>query len=219
LISPPVNTGIESGGHGSSFSPPLLTLVNSILSLLPKDSIPLLGAGGLSNGAHIASLLELGVSGAVLGTRFLLTPESLYTDAQKQALVAAKEGSTVRTLAFDLARDTAGWPYGIDGRGLRNSTVEDIDKGTPIETVRAKYLEGVKAGNTDRMAIWAGTSVGLMNTLQPAAVCTSDMKLLHFRLTVVWRTSFGNFIERSINSWKLNKEKLRINGITSEPLW
>lgn len=113
-------TGIEAGGHGSSSSPPLLTLIPSILSISPSDGPPILAAGGLSHGAHIASLLALGADGVVLGTRFLLSPESLYTDPQRQALVAAGLTSSVRTMAFDHVRSTLGWPQGIDGRGLRN---------------------------------------------------------------------------------------------------
>lgn len=69
----------------------------------------------------MASLLTLGASGVVLGTRFLLSPESLYTDAQRQALISASSSLAVRTMAFDHVRGTLGWPCGIDGRALRNS--------------------------------------------------------------------------------------------------
>ena len=115
------SVGIESGGHGPEAAPPLLTLLPSILSVTPQNGPPILAAGGLSNGAHVASLLTLGASGVVLGTRFLLSPESLYTDAQRQALISAGSTLSVRTMAFDHARGTLGWPRGIDGRGIRNS--------------------------------------------------------------------------------------------------
>lgn len=79
-----------------------------------------MAAGGLATGVQIAALLTLGASGAALGTRFLLCPESLYTDRQRQALVDAESSQSVRTMAFDLARNTLSWPKGVDGRGLRN---------------------------------------------------------------------------------------------------
>ena len=79
-----------------------------------------LAAGGLATGAQVAAVLALGASGAAIGTRFLLTPESFYTDAQKRALVNADSRSTVRTMAFDVVRNTVGWPDDVDGRGLRN---------------------------------------------------------------------------------------------------
>ena len=114
--------GIEGGGHGAASGLPLLTLVSSILSAVPLEiSPPILAAGGMVNGGHLAALLTMGASGAAFGTRFLLSPESLYTDVQRQALLAASSYSSVRTMAFDHARGTLGWPQGIDGRGLHNS--------------------------------------------------------------------------------------------------
>ncbi|KIJ20788.1 hypothetical protein PAXINDRAFT_178408 [Paxillus involutus ATCC 200175] len=163
-----VAQGNESGGHGHGSAPPLLTLVPSILAVLPKDGPPLLAAGGLVTGGQIASLLVLGASGVVLGTRFLATPESQYTDVQKKALVAARSSATVRTLAFDRARGTMDWPTGVDGRGLYNSTVKDLDSGVDIEIVKAKFDEGVRSGDTDRMLVWSGTGVGLISEIKSA---------------------------------------------------
>lgn len=114
-------TGTEAGGHGSSSQTPLLTLVSTILDAIPKDGPPVIAAGGLVNGGHLAAFLTLGASGGVFGTRFLLSPESKYTDIQRQALINASASDSVRSMAFDHARGTLGWPRGIDGRGLRNS--------------------------------------------------------------------------------------------------
>ncbi|EGN92204.1 hypothetical protein SERLA73DRAFT_191459 [Serpula lacrymans var. lacrymans S7.3] len=163
-----VAQGNESGGHGYGSSPSLLTLLSSILADAPKDAPPILAAGGLSDGSQLASLLVLGAAGVVLGTRFLLTPESLYTDAQKRALVAAKSTSTVRTMAFDRVRGTLGWPSGVDGRALYNNTVRDMDSGTDISVVKEQFVEGVRSGDADRMLVWAGTGVGLMSEIKGA---------------------------------------------------
>ncbi|KAG5653329.1 hypothetical protein H0H81_001069 [Sphagnurus paluster] len=148
-----VAQGIEAGGHGSSTSPPLLTLVSEILANLSEEGPPILGAGGLVNGGHIAALLSLGAS-----------------DSQRLALTSAGTGSSVRTMAFDHARNTLGWPRGIDGRGLRNSTVVDFENGVDIADLRRKYADGVKVDDPDRIVIWAGAGVGLMNKIQPAKV-------------------------------------------------
>jgi len=98
-------------------------LVASILSVAPGNGPAVIGAGGLAIGRHVAELLGLGAAGAVLGTRFLLTPESLYSDAHKQALVAADSSSSIRSMAFDQARNALSWPSGVDGRGLRNGGI------------------------------------------------------------------------------------------------
>lgn len=143
----------------------------------------------------MAELLALGAAGAVLGTRFLMTPESLYTDAQKQALAAAKSTASVRTMAFDQARGTLGWPSGVDGRGLRNgqsccscqwsldgayvvllslcaATVDDYERGEDINILRSKFQEAVRNNDMNRAIVWAGTGVGLIKDVKPAKVGT-----------------------------------------------
>lgn len=147
-----------------------MNLVSSIISSTNDGAPPILAAGGLANGAHVASFLTLGADGAVLGTRFLLTPESLYTDAQRQALLSATDSSTARTMAFDRARGTLGWPKGVDGRGLYNATVKDVDNGVDMVEVQAKFSKGVAEGDPNRMLVWAGTGVGLMSEIKPAKV-------------------------------------------------
>ncbi|TFK71621.1 2-nitropropane dioxygenase [Pluteus cervinus] len=160
--------GIESGGHGSSEALPLLTFLLEVLSIVPEDGPPVLAAGGLASGVHLASVLAAGASGAVFGTRFLLSPESLYTDAQRLALVNAKSDSTVRTLAFDQVRGTVGWPHNVDGRALTNLTVEEFNQGEDLEELRKKWQEGTKEGNPERMLVWAGMGVGMMTSVMPA---------------------------------------------------
>ena len=119
-----------------------------------------------------------------MGTRFLLTPESLYSGPQKAALISAESTSTVRTLAFDNARNTLGWPSGIDGRGLRNQLVKDVEGGADISTVREKFEENKSIGLPDYSVIWAGTGVGEMHDLMDAQVSptwlTRPLPILHF---------------------------------------
>ncbi|KAJ7576793.1 2-nitropropane dioxygenase [Mycena floridula] len=158
---------VAQGGHGSGSAPPLRDL---------KTGPPLIAAGGLSNGSDIASFLNLGTSAAVLGTRFLLAPESFYTDSQRKALIAASGSSTVRTMAFDHARGTLEWPEGVNGRGLRNATVDDFEAFTSnsppeaMQTLKDKYAEAVRVSDTNRCLVWAGTGVASMTRIQPARV-------------------------------------------------
>jgi len=144
--------------------------VPSILAVLPKDGPPLLAAGGLSTGGHVASFLALGASGVVLGTRFLMTKESFYNEVQKKMLVAADANSTVRTMAFDRARGTLDWPEGVNGRAIYNKTVEDMDDGVDVEIVRENFNKAIQIGDADRMLTWAGTGVELVTEIQTAQV-------------------------------------------------
>ncbi|KAF7370785.1 CBM1 domain-containing protein [Mycena sanguinolenta] len=152
-----VAQGVESGGHGAGYALPLQNLLPLVLAAMPADSPPILAAGGLANGAHLASVLTLGAAGAVFGTRFLFANDSLYSDLQRKALVSATSEMSVRSMAWDSARGTLGWPAGVDGRGLRNSTVEDFENGLAIEALQSKFQEAVKNQDIDRLIVWAGT--------------------------------------------------------------
>jgi len=170
-----VAQGNEAGGHGYTEALSLLTLLPIILTAVPSDGPLVLAAGGLATGAQVAAALALGASGAAIGTRFLLTPESFYTDAQKRAMVNADSRSTVRTMAFDYARDTLGWPNGVDGRGLKNRTVEEFGRGEAMDVIRHKFEEGVRKDDPERMLIWAGSGVGLMKEIKPAKTIVQEL--------------------------------------------
>jgi len=157
--------GIEAGGHGHGQALPLLALVPLIQGSLP-NAPPLLAAGGLTHGAHVAAMLVLGASAAVMGTRFLLTPESTYTSQQKDTLRAATD--TVRTLAYDEVRGTSGWPEGVDGRAVPNKVLEDKESGLSLEERQKRFQEAAKNGDSSRNVVWAGTSVGLVNEIRDA---------------------------------------------------
>ena len=147
-------------------------------ALPPAGAPPVLAAGGLSNGAHLAAFLSLGAAGAVVGTRFLFAQESLYSDVQKRAIIAAKSGSTVRSYAFDELRDTTGWPAGTDGRGLAIPAVAAVESGADFAQIKEEVAEGTKKGDPSSIITWAGTGVGQPNRLQPAKVMTDYLRFL-----------------------------------------
>lgn len=164
-------SGIESGGHGSASAPPVLNLVPQILSALPPSGAPpVLAAGGLSSGGHLAAFLTLGAAGAVFGTRFLVAEESQYSEVQKRAIVAAKPGSAVRSYVFDHLRGTTGWPAGVDGRALAMPAVAAVESGADMTQIKEEVAEGMKRGDPSSVITWAGTGVGELSRLQPAKV-------------------------------------------------
>jgi NAD(P)H-dependent flavin oxidoreductase YrpB (nitropropane dioxygenase family) len=94
--------GFEAGGHVRG--------VVTTFALIPevRDAIgdlPMLAAGGISDGRGLAAALALGADGAVFGTRFLASRESSAHREYKQAVLDAHAGDTVHTKLFDI-----GWP-------------------------------------------------------------------------------------------------------------
>jgi nitronate monooxygenase len=163
-----VAQGIEAGGHGGSESPPMFTLVQAMVAAIPYGP-PILAAGSVATGAQVASLLTLGASGVVLGTRFLYTSECQYTPAMKNALIKANFNSTTRTLAFDEVGRTNGWPAKHNGRAIANAIMDDVAQGLDLEQRMQKFDESKAQGDDQRLVIWAGVGVGHTNTIKGAA--------------------------------------------------
>lgn len=137
----------------------------------------ILGAGGLSTGSDLAAVLAHGAQGAVYGTRFLLTPESTYSEIRKEVLLKAEGSGTKRSHAFDQARGTTEWPAHVDGRGVSNETVKDFDDGViGIEERQKRYGTAEKEGEKDRLVVWAGTGVGNMKQIKPAGDVVRDLE-------------------------------------------
>jgi hypothetical protein len=189
-------SGIESGGHGSASAPPILNLVPQILSALPPSGAPpVLAAGGLSSGGHLAAFLTLGAAGAVVGTRFLVADESQYSDAHKRAIVAAKSGSAVRSYVFDELRGSTGWPAGVDGRALSIPALAAIEGGADITQIKEEVAEGTKRGDPNSVIAWAGTGVGQLSRLQPAKVKGSP----HYLPVYKWNNTLRQDIVRELH--------------------
>ena len=93
--------GVEAGGHVRGTTP-ALELLERARATLP-DGFPLLLAGGIANSADVRRALDAGATGAVAGTRFLLSEESRAHPEYRRRLLGARE--TILTELFG-----AGWP-------------------------------------------------------------------------------------------------------------
>ena len=72
----------QAGGHLGPMSP------QELIPLLVKNcKLPIISAGGVSNGSQLKTLLELGASGVSIGTPFIATHEAAVSDEYKQAIV------------------------------------------------------------------------------------------------------------------------------------
>ncbi len=110
-----VAQGTEAGGHGGARA--TLPLVPAVVDAVQPT--PVVAAGGIADGRGLAAALMLGACGALVGTRFYATPESLADPAAKRRIVEAQDHATARTRMFDVVRGL-GWPAAYTGRALRN---------------------------------------------------------------------------------------------------
>ena len=61
-------------------------------------------ARGVAHGSQVAGALTLGAQGVGVGTRFIATPEAQATQVYRDAIVRARDDSTLRTRCYTASR-------------------------------------------------------------------------------------------------------------------
>jgi nitronate monooxygenase len=121
--------GREAGGHTRAHLP-ALELLARIRAALPSG-FPVLIAGGMADASDVRSALEQGAEAAVLGTRFLMTPESRAHPGYRERLVEGR--TTILTELWGL-----GWP--APHRVLPNAATDRWLAGDPRGPAAARAI-------------------------------------------------------------------------------
>src|SRR5437867_8598545 len=104
--------GTEAGGHTGEIG--TLALVPQVVDAV---KIAVVAAGGIVDGRGVVAALALGAQGAVIGTRFIATPEATAAREYREALVRAEQDETIRTRAY------SGKPL----RALKNPYIAELE--------------------------------------------------------------------------------------------
>jgi len=139
--------GSEAGGHIGPVS--LMVLAQEILPHIRE--VPVFVGGGLGHGAAILAMLEMGASGAQLGSRFAAASESIAHPKFKQAFIRAAARDAVPSVQLDER-----FPV-IPVRGLVNEGTKRFLR-FQAET-RDRFLAGELTREQAQLAIehfWAG---------------------------------------------------------------
>lgn len=171
--------GVEAGGHVRGDRP-----LNDLLpEIAEQTEVPVLAAGGLSNGADLATMLSLGAQGGVFGTTLIATREAFAHDYHKQRLVDADDEDTTLTDVFHI-----NWPRGAKVRVLANSVTRG-ERGDPFsnartiigdEAGRPIYLFSTDSplrsmtGDFEAMALYGGKGVSQVSRIVSVSerICT-----------------------------------------------
>lgn len=163
-----VAQGREAGGHGGAIRG-TLGLVPAVVDAVAP--IPVVAAGGIADGRGLAATLALGAAGVSIGTRFVATRESLWSDARKAALLAAGADQTEQSRLFDALNDP-NWPREFPARYIRNETsrrwagqLEELERRAGAE--RARYA-GIPGDDVAHRLVLAGEGLDLINDLPSA---------------------------------------------------
>lgn len=92
-----VAEGFEAGGHNGREETTTMVLIPKIVDQL-EGKIPVIAAGGISDGRGMAAAFCLGAEGIQMGTRFAATYESSAHQNFKNRIINAAEGDTILTL-------------------------------------------------------------------------------------------------------------------------
>ena len=87
---------VVEGGEGGGFKNPSPVSTMVLLPLIrSRTDVPIIAAGGISDGASMAAAFALGAEGVQMGTRMVSSSDSPVHDNWKQAIVDAAETDTV----------------------------------------------------------------------------------------------------------------------------
>jgi nitronate monooxygenase len=169
-----VAQGSEAGGHGGARS--TLPFVPAVADL--AGPVPVLAAGGIADGRGLAAALALGAAGALIGTRFQATQESLAAPDMVKALLDGTGEDTERGRAIDIARG-APWPPRYPGRALRNDFTRRWagreDELAADEAAQAEFREAFARGDLRYAPVWAGEGTDLITDVPSAADLTGRL--------------------------------------------
>ena len=167
-----VAQGTEAGGHTGEVG--TLALVPQVVDAV---KIPVLAAGGIADGRGLVAALALGAQGAVIGTRFIASPEAQAAAGYRQAVVRAHDDETVRTRCYT----------GKPARAIRNQRTDEWEKkldqlqpfpvqaGISLREGVMDYMGVTGQFDPERTFLPAGQSAGLVREIKPAGEIVRDV--------------------------------------------
>ena len=143
--------GAEAGAHRGSWTPDTEPVPLAVLLASVRADVPLVAAGGIADAAGVRAVLAAGATYAQVGTALLRSPESGAQPVHKDALAKPAETTITRTFTGRRAR-------GIVNAFIRDHSAAEIEAYPQVHHLtRPLRAAAAKAGDPDRMALWAGT--------------------------------------------------------------
>ena len=163
-----VAEGCESGGHiGENTT---MVLVPQIVDAV---KIPVIAAGGIADGRGIAAAFMLGAEAVQIGTRFVVSKESIVHENYKERIIKAK----------DIDSTVTGRTHGHPVRCLRNQMTREYIKleqeGKSFEELEYLTLgtlrKAVQEGDVKNGTVMAGQIAGLISKEQTCKEMIEEM--------------------------------------------
>ena len=169
----------EAGGHAGPTPAKAL-----IPKLVTACSIPVISAGGVSNGKQIKEMMDLGACGISMGSPFIATDEANVSDAYKQAIIDYGAKDIVLTEKLSGSPCTViNTPY-VQKVGTKRNFLETLlSKNKKLKKFikMLTWYKGTKAlersaFSTTYETVWcAGPSIEGVKSIRPVKQVVSDL--------------------------------------------
>ncbi len=152
-----IAVGAEGGGHVGRDEISTMVVTRQVVEAV---KIPVVAAGGIADGRGWVAAMALGAEGIQMGTRFLATRECTIPEVYKQAILGAKDNST-------MIAARKGYPI----RVLKNQAAQKVremdEKGASQNEINA-YVDSLHGGPDDdreNKLMSAGQAAGLITSV------------------------------------------------------
>ncbi len=164
--------GFEAGGHRGTFlrdvSESQIGTLSLVSTIRDAVDIPVVAAGGITDGKAVAAALAMGAAAVQVGTAYLLADEATTSAPWRKAIAAVDDDATRLTRVFS----------GRHARGIENAFMREMQafEGDipvyPIQNALTQELRAAaaKAGSSEELSLWAGQSVKLAKSGSAASI-------------------------------------------------
>ncbi len=160
--------GMESGGHVGE-----ITTMALVPQVVDAVSIPVIAAGGIADARGMVAAMSLGAQGVQVGTRFVASSECIAHINYKQAILRAKDRSTIVTGV------STGHPVRVIANKLTREYVELEKNGASVEELEqlgaGKLRAAAREGDVERGSVMVGQIAGMVDCIKSVDEIMTEM--------------------------------------------
>lgn len=151
--------GMESGGHIGT-----ITTMALVPQIVDAVDVPVIAAGGIADSRGIAAAFALGARGVQIGSRFVASTECIAHENYKNAVLKAKDRSTVITGV------STGHPVRVIGNKLTREYLDREKNGASIEELEklgaGKLQLATHKGDIENGSVMIGQISGMIQSIE-----------------------------------------------------
>lgn len=160
--------GMESGGHIGT-----ITTMALVPQIVDAVDIPVIAAGGIADARGIVAAFALGAQGVQIGSRFVASQECIAHANYKQAVLKAKDRSTVVTGV------STGHPVRVIGNKLTREYLELEKSGASAEELEklgaGKLHLATHEGDVENGSVMIGQIAGMIQSIKSVEEIMQDL--------------------------------------------